>query len=114
MNRSRKGRSRRGRRAKRPTPGEEAAQREAAFAAIRRLYAELLPLWRFCERGYCRRHKRCSGNVEPCLQRAWTLIPEKLQDEAQAQVIVGGPRRMAPATHMEWQLRRYPATNFVH
>jgi hypothetical protein len=28
-------------------------------------------------------------------------------------VTAGGPRRLPPATHMEWSLRRYPPTNFV-
>jgi hypothetical protein len=104
MSKSAKRRSRRGFRHKRFMPNEEAAHREAAFAAIRRLYAELLPLWRFCRCGYCRRHKLCSGDVRPCLQRAWPLIPAKLQDEACRQVIAGGPRRIPPATHTEWQL----------
>ena len=100
---------------KRLTPDEQAAQREGAFAAIRRLYCEALPLWRSCPRGTCRRHRRCRGD-EPraCLRRGWPLMPAELQSEACRQVALGGPRRLKPATHAEWELRRYPASNFVH
>jgi hypothetical protein len=49
---------------KRLTPDDQAAQRDAAFAAIRRLYGEALPIWRFCRHGYCRRHKACIGSVK--------------------------------------------------
>jgi hypothetical protein len=99
---------------KRLTPDEEAAQREAAFAAIRQLYREALPLWRTCPRGSCRRHQCCFGEARPCLKRGWPLMPPELQKRAQDQVIAGGPRRLPPATHLEWQLRRYPPSNFVH
>jgi len=114
MSKNRKKRNRR-RRPRCLTPDEEVAEREVAFAAIRRLYAESLPLWRFCRSGSCRRHRPCgSGDVRPCLARTWPLVSEKLQDEAYRQVIAGGPRRIPPATHMEWQLRQFPPTNFVH
>ena len=98
---------------KRLTPEEETAQREAAFAAIRRLYGEALPLWRFCARGFCRRHKQCSGETGPCLKRGWPLLPPELQKEAYAQVQAGGPRRLPPVSHTEWELRRYAPSNFV-
>ncbi len=99
---------------KRLTPDEQVVQREAAFAAIRRLYAEALPLWRFCKRGYCRRHQQCSGEMRPCLERGWPLMPPALQKQAYDQVRVGGPRRLPAATHTEWHLRRDPPSNFVH
>jgi hypothetical protein len=35
-------------------------------------------------------------------------VPEAQRRAAAAIVIAGGPRRMAPATHMEWRLRREP------
>lgn len=98
---------------KRLTPDEQAAQRDAAFAAIRRLYGEALPLWRFCRRGPCRRHKACAGDVGPCLNRGWPHMPPELQTEAHHTVMRGGPRRLPPATHTEWQLRRYPPSNFA-
>jgi hypothetical protein len=88
-------------------------QRKAAFAAIRLLYGEALPLWRFGRKGYCRRHKQCSGEIRPCLKRGWPLMPPALQKEACAQVAVGGPRRLPPSTHTEWMLRRYAPSNFV-
>jgi hypothetical protein len=98
---------------KRLTPDEQAARRDAAFAAIRNLYGEALPLWRFCGRGTCRRHKLCAGDVRLCLERGWPRLPPELQVEAHHAVMRGGPRRLAPETHTEWQLRRFPPSNFV-
>ncbi len=112
----RKKRGRRGLFHKRTTPEEEVAQREAAFAAIRRLYREVLPLWRSCRRGDCRRHKSCCGDDgagRACLKRTWPLLPPQAQNRAHRLVAVGGPRRLPPSTHMEWRLRRYPPSNFV-
>ena len=88
--------------------------REAAFAAIRLLYIESLPLWRVCRRGYCRRHKCCLERNRSCLKRGWPLLPSEVQVQAFAQVRMGGPRRLPPATHLEWLLRRYVPSNFVH
>ena len=113
MSKRRKRRKMRGVYHKRLTPEEEVEQREAAFAAIRLLYGEALPLWRFCRKGYCRRHKQCSGELQPCLKRGWPLMPPALQKEAYAQVRHGGPRRLPPVSHTEWVLRRYPPSNFV-
>jgi len=95
-------------------PTTEVLQREAAFAAIRRLYCEVLPVWRVCRRGFCRRHQCCGGDRRECLKRAWPLTPPAVQEAAFAQVVAGGPRRLPPATHLEWALRRFPASNFVH
>jgi hypothetical protein len=89
-------------------------QKEAAFAAIRALYCESLPLWRTCARGCCRRHQTCCGDGRACLQRTWPLMPPHVQEEAYALVRRGGPRRRRSATHSEWVLRGYPPTNFVH
>ena len=113
MTKRRKKSGRRGLYNKRLTPDGQAAQREAAFAAIRRLYAEALPLWRSCPRGYCRRHKACSGEASTCLKRGWPLMPAELQRLAFDQVMAGGPRRLPPATHTEWHLRCFPPSNFV-
>jgi len=110
----RKKRGRRGLYNKRLTPDEQVAERETAFAAIRRLYGEALPLWRWCGRGDCRRHKRCCGDVRPCLKRGWPQMPPSIQSVAYKEVMAGGPRRLPPATHTEWELRRYPPSNFVH
>ena len=114
MKKRRKGKSsRRGLFFKRSTPDEQVAQREIAFAAIKRLYAESLPLWRVCGRGFCRRHQRCGGEAVKCMTRAWPLVPPEVQRRAYEEVMRGGPRRLPPATHLEQHLRGYPPTNFV-
>ena len=92
---------------------ERRALREAAFAAIKKLYAACLPLWRHCRRGACRRHKICAGG-DGCLKRAWPLLTEEVQDAAFHQVMAGGPRRIPPATAVERELRHFPPSNFVH
>lgn len=97
-----------------PTEEGQCAQREAAFEAIRALYVESLPLWRLCGRAYCRRHHTCNGDRRACLQQGWPLLPKHIQEEAFAQVMRGGPRRLRPATHKEWILRGFPSSNFVH
>jgi hypothetical protein len=100
---------------KRHTPEEQREQRAAAFAAIRKLYAEVLPVWRTCQRGFCRRHKSCGGaNAQRCLTRCWPLLSEQQQTRAWVDVIAGGPRRVRSATHLEQHLRSYPPTNFVY
>jgi hypothetical protein len=88
-------------------------QREAAFAAIRRLYCEALPLWRTCAKSHCRRHRACRGDGEACLPRTWRAMPADVQQRTCELVRRGGPRRVRPATHMEWSLRGYPPANFV-
>jgi len=95
------------------TPVQQEAQRDAAFVAIRRLYGEAVALWRFCRRGSCRRHKHCSGDVTACLVHGWGRMPPALQTLAYNQVMAGGPRRVAAATHTERQLRSFPPSNFV-
>jgi hypothetical protein len=113
MAKRRKKRGRLGLFNKRLTPEDEVARREAAFAAIRLLYRESLPLWRVCPNGQCRRHRCCSGKVAACLRSGWPLMSAEQQAAAYKAVTAGGPRRLPPATHMEWSLRRYPPTNFV-
>jgi hypothetical protein len=51
-------------------PEEEAQHRKAAFTAIRKLYAEVVPLWASCRRGACRRHRCCGGDIRACLERS--------------------------------------------
>jgi hypothetical protein len=96
----RRKRGRRGLFNKRRSPDDQVAQREAAFAAIRLLYSEALPLWRSCPRGTCRRHKSCAGDGASCLKRGWPLMPPELQQLAYAQAVRGGPHRRPPATHV--------------
>ena len=97
-----------------PNEFEEVRQRNRAFAAIKKLYCESLPLWRVCARGFCRRNKCCRGNPEKCLYRGWKLFSGAEQNLAWAAVQNGGPRRLTPATAMEKGLRHYPPSNFTH
>jgi len=100
---------------KRLSPTEEEAHRAAAFAAIKRLYAEAVALWTFCKRGACRRHHRCCvADRHPCLLRAWPLLSRAQRDDVFLQVRAGGPQRLPPATPLERELRPYPPSNFVH
>jgi hypothetical protein len=102
-------------RRKPPLPmAEIKAQRKAAFATIRALYAAALPLWRSSSRGSCRRHRCCSGDVRACVERSWPLLSKAEQNRVYAQVVRGGPQRIPPQTHTEWSLRRFPSSNFVH
>jgi hypothetical protein len=113
--RRRKKRGKRGQWNKRLTPEEQHERKEVAFAAIEKLYAEVLPLWRSCQCGYCRRHRRCGGaDAKPCLRRCWPLLSEQQQTQAWAQVIAGGPRRIRPASYFEQLSRNYPPSNFVY
>jgi hypothetical protein len=96
-----------------PNDFEEARQRHGAFAAIKKLYCESLPLWRVCQRGFCRRNKRCCGEAEACLKRGWKLFPVAEQNRAWRQVGRGGPRGVPPQTELEKRLRHYPSSNFV-
>jgi hypothetical protein len=38
--------------------------------------------------------------------RGLPSVPQAARFKAQEEVIAGGPRRVAPATHIEWCLRR--------
>jgi hypothetical protein len=106
---------RRGQWNKRLTPEEQHERKEVAFAAIRKLYAQVLPLWRSCQRGYCRRHRYCGGaDAQRCLEHCWRLLPEQQKTQAWCQVIAGGPRRIRPATPTEERLRNFPPSNFVY
>ena len=101
---------------KRLTPEQESAQRKAAFAAIRALFCAVTEPWNSCQRGYCRRHHCCIAEAGPgaCLGRHWPLMTAAAQDKAHSEVIDGGPRRVRPQTRIEWSLRRFPPSNFVH
>jgi hypothetical protein len=103
----------RGRRFRVLAGADEDAQRKAAFAAIRELYCEVLPLWRVCDRGFCRRHHHCRASTRSCLPHNWPRLSREMQEEAFRQVMAGGPRRLPPQSRMEEELRRFPPTNFV-
>jgi hypothetical protein len=96
---------------KRYTPHQQQALYDAALAATRRIYCDVLELWRACKTPRCRRHRRCGGDAKECLARAYRSIPAAQHDALQAQVMAGGPHRVPPATHVEWGLRRSPLSS---
>jgi hypothetical protein len=79
---------------------------DAAHIATHRLYCDTLKFWRRCPLRRCRRHRLCVGEPTGCLMRGLPAVPPAERLKAQEQVIAGGPRRVAPATHVEWCLRR--------
>jgi hypothetical protein len=79
---------------------------EAAQLATQRLYCETFRFWRSCPVRACKRHRRCVGNPAGCLMRGLPSVPYRDRIAAEKEVIAGGPRRLPPATHYEWQLRR--------
>jgi hypothetical protein len=79
---------------------------DAAHIATHRLYCDTLKFWRRCPLRQCKRHRRCVGEPTGCLMRGLPSVPPAERLKAQEQVIAGGPRRIAPATHIEWCLRR--------
>jgi hypothetical protein len=93
---------------KRRTVDEGLALSDVAHAAVWRLYCDVFKFWRSCRVKRCRRHRRCLGDPAPCLMGGLPSVPEAQRRAAAAMVIAGGPRRLAPSTHMEWRLRREP------
>ena len=81
---------------------------DAAHRATWRLYSDVFRLWRGCALPRCRHHRRCSGEPARCLLRALPSIAIERQIAAASEVANGGPRRLAPANHLEWQVRREP------
>ena len=79
---------------------------DAAHSDTHRLYCETLRFWRRCPKPACKRHRRCLGEPTGCLMRNLIFVPQAERLKAQAEVIAGGPRRLAPASHIEWCLRR--------
>ncbi len=81
---------------------------DAAHVATWRLYGEVLRLWRTCRIKRCRRHRRCLGEPAACLLRALPFVTPARRREAAQAVMAGGPRRIPPATQLEWKVRREP------
>jgi hypothetical protein len=81
---------------------------DAAHVATHRLYCDALAFWRRCDLRTCKRHRRCCGEATRCLLRGLPLVPPAERIKAREQVVAGGPRRVLPATHVEWSLRRAP------
>jgi hypothetical protein len=86
---------------------------DAAHVATWRPYCEVLALWRRCRVKKCRRHRRCLGEPAACLLRALPTVPHAQQLEAAKAVIAGGSRRVPPATHLEWNVRREPLPSLM-
>ena len=98
---------------KRRSFAEGRALVDAAHVATHRLYCDVLAFWRRCSRTPCKRQRRCVGEPTKCLMRGLPSVPDAEQLRAQAGVIAGGPRRIPPATHIEWQVRRAALTAVV-
>ena len=82
------------------------AEIDAAHVATRRLYCDVLRFWRRCEQRACKRHRRCCGDASRCLLHGLIFVWPSRRLRAQQKVITGGPRRIPPATHFEWTVRR--------
>lgn len=83
------------------------AEVNAAHQSTFRLYCDCLALWRRCTKRSCRRHRCCLGDKPgDCFSRALPFVHPARRIVARKTVIAGGPRRVAPATHIEWFVRR--------
>jgi hypothetical protein len=94
-------------------PREYQKRHDAARTATRLLYCEVLEFWRSCSRQPCRRAARCTGEPGACLSARWRDVPKTLHHWAHEQVLAGGPRRIAPANHLERVLRRWPPSSLT-
>jgi hypothetical protein len=79
-----------------------------AHAATWRLYCEVFRFWRSCPVKRCKRERRCLGEPARCLMRGLPSITPAEGLAAEKAVIAGGPRKIPPATHMEYVVRRQP------
>ena len=95
---------------KRSSAAQRAALADAAQAATARLYADVLFFWGRCRHKKCRRHQHCLGEPHGCFQRNKAEVSDIFHGGARYQVILGGPRRIPPANHVEWGMRRTPAS----
>lgn len=84
-----------------------------AHAATWRLYCEVLRFWRSCRLKRCKRERRCTGEPAPCLMRGLPSVTQAERIAAEKAVIAGGPRRIKPASHMEYVVRRQPLASLT-
>src|ERR1700681_950854 len=91
---------------KRRSFAEGKAQVDAAHLATWRLYCEALAFWRRCASAVCQRHRVGAAELPGCLIRGLPSVPPAKRLKAEQEVIAGGPRRIAPANHIEWTVRR--------
>jgi len=101
-----KPKAKRGDYGKRRSFAQGKAEIDAAHVATCRLYCDALRFWRRCRKRSCKRHRRCSGDAFDCLGAGHYLVPPSRRARARVQVLLGGPRRLPPATHAEWTVRR--------
>jgi|SRR5215467_1265428 hypothetical protein len=95
---------------KRSTAAARAALADAAQLATARLYADVCEFWTICRRKKCRRHRRCAGEVMACLRRNMPTVAEHNYEVARSWVMLGGRKRIPPVNHVEWAMRRTPAS----
>jgi hypothetical protein len=93
---------------KRHSPEQHTARRNAALDALNRIYCDVMATWRWCPKKSCKRHRRCSGDAWPCLQRALPQLPRGMHPQILAQVRAGGPRRVTPVNDIERDMRLDP------
>jgi hypothetical protein len=89
------------------------AQVDAAHRATQRLYCDALGFWHRCPQPRCKRHRRCCGEAARCLVRGLIHVPQSRRLRARQAVIAGGRRCLAPATHVEWIIRRADLATIV-
>jgi hypothetical protein len=91
---------------KRRTFAQGKAELDVAHLATYRLYCDAFAFWQNCTQKACRRHRRCAGDARHCLGTRFWSVPNRQRQRAQAAVIAGGARRLPPASHIEWTVRR--------
>ena len=77
-----------------------------AHVATWRLYCEVFRFWRSCATKRCRRGRGCMGEPARCLMRGLPSVTPAQRQAAEKAIAAGGPRRIPPATHMEYVVRR--------
>jgi len=95
---------------KRSTAAHRVALADAAQIATARLYADVLWFWRQCLSKNCKRHRRCAGEVMACLRRNMPSVAAHNHEAARSWVMVGGRTRIPPASPVEQDMRRTPAS----
>ena len=79
---------------------------DAAHRTTYRLYCDALRFWRFCRNKKCKRHRRCCGEPTGYLKQGLPAVPPAERLKARQEVMAGGPRREATATHIERAVRQ--------
>src|ERR1700691_1334646 len=86
---------------------------DAAHIATQQLYCDALEFWRQCKLRVCQRHRRCYGQPTNCIMQNFKSVPQAERLKAEQEVIAGGKRRVPPATHIEWTVRRSEVSTLV-